>query len=147
MKTLVKNSVSPCLCCRLTSVIRGSLQNLLKAIKGLVVMSNDLEALANSLLVGKIPVAWAKRSYPSRKPLGSYVTDLIDRLDFLQVYRTKELYFYLCILITVYCIAITQFNSLSDWEKRMVSTKIVLENCFEDPDQICYECRKNRPLK
>jgi len=54
-------------------------------------MSDDLEALANSLLVGKIPAAWAKRSYPSRKPLGSYVTDLIERLDFLQVY-SRDIY-------------------------------------------------------
>lgn len=38
----------------LMNIIRSSLQNLLKAIKGLVVMNSELEALAGSLLVGKV---------------------------------------------------------------------------------------------
>ena len=69
-----------CVSLRLTSVVRSTLQNLQKAIKGLVVMSTDLEDLSNSLLVGR-----AKRSYPSLKMLGSYISDLIDRLFFLGV--------------------------------------------------------------
>ena len=38
-----------------------------KALKGLVVMSADLEKMGNSMVNGQVPAIWAAVSYPSRK--------------------------------------------------------------------------------
>lgn len=46
---------------RLLEAIHGSLQNLLKALKGLVVLSQELEMMANSLYDNSVPNMWAKK--------------------------------------------------------------------------------------
>lgn len=69
---------------KLINRVRGSLINLGKAIKGEVVMSSDLEQVANAMFDNQVPSGWASVSYPSLKPLGSWVNDFCRRLEFMQ---------------------------------------------------------------
>ncbi|XP_062056155.1 dynein axonemal heavy chain 1 [Lepus europaeus] len=71
---------------RLLQVIIQTLRDLLKALKGLVVMSSQLELMAASLYNNTVPELWNAKAYPSLKPLSSWVMDLLRRLDFLQAW-------------------------------------------------------------
>ena len=56
---------------------------MIKAIDGLVLMNSELENIFNSIFDNKIPEKWKKIAYPSLKPLGSWIKDLIARLEFM----------------------------------------------------------------
>ena len=70
-------------------VMRRSLQEGLKALKGLVVMSPELEAVTNSIFDNQVPEAWASKAYPSLKPLSSWVLDLLERIKFINDWIDK----------------------------------------------------------
>lgn len=67
----------------LISVVRDSVLNLKDAIAGVVIMSGDLEELGISIFDNKVPDMWANCAYPSRKPLGAWINDLLSRLSML----------------------------------------------------------------
>ncbi|CAH2218372.1 jg1366, partial [Pararge aegeria aegeria] len=58
--------------------------DLQKALKGLVVMSEALESMSNSLARNAVPSMWSSRAYPSLKPLAAWVKDLCMRVQFMQ---------------------------------------------------------------
>jgi len=68
----------------LLKAIQNSLKDIQKAVKGLLLMSSDLETAFFEIFDGKTPAMWLKHSYPSLKPLGGYVNDLVERLKFFQ---------------------------------------------------------------
>ena len=65
-------------------MVAASLKEVQRAVKGLVVMSGELEAMGNSMVIGKVPAMWGAVSYPSLKLLGGWVKDFLDRLEFLR---------------------------------------------------------------
>jgi len=73
----------------LLNTIRNSLKQLIQAMGGFIVMSSELESMAENLTKNIIPQIWAKRSYPSLKPLSGYFKDLLQRLKVLQDWIDK----------------------------------------------------------
>jgi dynein heavy chain len=67
---------------RLLVDMQQSLVDLDKGIQGLVVMSTELEEIFECVFKGEVPPAW-KSTYPSQKPLASWMRDLVERVDFL----------------------------------------------------------------
>jgi len=65
----------------------GELQ---KAIKGVIVMTNELDGMFNAELNNQVPTIWTKdEGYPSLKPLGSWFEDMILRVEFFREWIEK----------------------------------------------------------
>jgi len=64
----------------------ANLKDFRKAIKGLIVMTNDLESLGKSMFVNEQPALWVKKGPLSEKPLSSWYLDILARCAFLQMW-------------------------------------------------------------
>ncbi|PFX28824.1 Dynein heavy chain 1, axonemal [Stylophora pistillata] len=67
---------------RLLGIIYTSLSSLRLAVKGEVLMSEQLEEAYDALLSNRVPKAWEQAAYESCKPLGAWVDNLAKRVDF-----------------------------------------------------------------
>lgn len=74
---------------RLTTKMRSTLKDIVKAIKGLIVMSSDLDDMYTAFMNNQLPGIWEKVSFASLKTLGSWVTDLIFRVSFMRSWLEK----------------------------------------------------------
>lgn len=62
------------------------LKELSLALKGIVPMSTALEHMYNQLMKNEVPDLW--KSYPSLKPLSSWITNLVLRVEFIHMWLT-----------------------------------------------------------
>ena len=74
----------------LLSTVRRTLTSINKAIQGLVAVTPELEEVMDALLKQRVPKAWSK-TYPSLKPLGSWMRDLVLRCEQFKMWNETEL--------------------------------------------------------
>ncbi|PZC80020.1 hypothetical protein B5X24_HaOG215489 [Helicoverpa armigera] len=68
----------------LLGLIHNSLNELQKAIKGIVVMSEAFEEVFTAFINNRVPNMWHKKGYNSLKSLGSWIHDLTLRINFME---------------------------------------------------------------
>ncbi|XP_015110698.1 dynein heavy chain 1, axonemal [Diachasma alloeum] len=68
----------------LLKIVSNSLSQLLAALKGEIVMNEMLETMASNLNMNNVPELWKSRGYPSLKPLGAWMLDLNERIEFMR---------------------------------------------------------------
>ena len=73
----------------LINIIQDSLEKLVAAIQGTIIMSAALDDVYMSLLNNQVPKMWSNNAYPSLKPLYSWVKDLRARVEFMQTWVTQ----------------------------------------------------------
>jgi dynein heavy chain len=56
----------------------------MKAIKGLVIMSPELDLMYTALSKNQVPPNWSEVAYPSIKSLASWIKDLNLRVEFMR---------------------------------------------------------------
>lgn len=84
MNTVVKQE-----CLRYNKLLKEmdqSLKDFRKAIKGLIVMTFDLEEVGKAMFVNSVPELWSKKGPLSLKPLSSWYLDIIARVAFFRMW-------------------------------------------------------------
>ena len=65
----------------LIATMKTTIKNLTLALQGKIVQSEEMEKMAASLFINQVPLIWSK-VFLSLKPLSSWTTDFLRRIDF-----------------------------------------------------------------
>eukprot|EP00796_Vickermania_ingenoplastis_P008995 gene8995-6317_t len=85
LKTLLSHEVD--LYNRLIIEMKKNLEELIRAMKGQVVMTSKMEQIAARLGYNQVPDTWRNVGYLTMKPLGSYFEDFLRRIAFVDSWR------------------------------------------------------------
>lgn len=88
MNTVLRQEVLRCN--RLLAEVKETLGRLEGALKGMTVMSEELEQVGASLRCGIVPSVWAEVGFLSMKPLKSWVKDVQERVRFFSQWCTRD---------------------------------------------------------
>lgn len=78
---------------KLLSVISKSITELVKAIRGEIMISKNAETIFYSFLIQKVPQVWDAYAYPSLKPLASWIKNLHKRTQFFSLWTRNIILF------------------------------------------------------
>ncbi|OEH75839.1 hypothetical protein cyc_03720 [Cyclospora cayetanensis] len=68
---------------------RRTLEQVKRGLEGALNVTEAMEQLGASLYMGRVPEAWKPYAYASRKQLGSWLLDLVDRVKQLEAWSTE----------------------------------------------------------
>jgi len=75
---------------KLYYLITKTIEKILQAQRGDILMTDELNLASEQLHRGIVPELWKRISYPSLKPLASYIADFNMRLQMFQKWVSKE---------------------------------------------------------
>ncbi|XP_039385914.1 dynein heavy chain 14, axonemal isoform X18 [Mauremys reevesii] len=120
----------------LLSVITISLHSLQQAMKGEIIFTTGLEDLYNSVLKSKVPEFWQLYSYMSNKSLGSWIDDLILRVNFFATWANQ----------VITCIQL-RYNSLMLLQKQAKTSGISFSSPTGDRSNISTNSIQGNPSR
>ena len=68
---------------KLITTMNSSLETLIKALEGRIVMSEEIEMMSRSLYINQVPAMWSD-VFLSLKPLSSWIDDYCQRINFMK---------------------------------------------------------------
>lgn len=66
-----------------------SLEEIDQGIRGLLSISERMEAIINAIALNRVPVPWSNLAYPSKRGLGSWLMNLESRVEQLNIFKDE----------------------------------------------------------